>query len=284
MLAFAKINLTMDVTGRREDGYHEVRTVMQSLELGDSVTIDVSEGSGVRFYSETKYLPSDSRNNAVKAAELYVAAALERGGNCSGSVTINCVKRIPICGGLGGSSTDAAAVLKLMNQRFGIFSSDELAGLSARLGADTPFLMRGGAALGTGIGDVLEPLPSMPNCGIVVVKPRFSGITSELFAKIDSVKLKAHPDTDGMVAAIREGDLRGIARRLYNVFEEVLSPQQQRMVNSAKRKLLDRGAIGASMSGSGAAVFGLFDDITAARAAFTSLKEKGVECYLTRPN
>ncbi|MDR0818472.1 MAG: 4-(cytidine 5'-diphospho)-2-C-methyl-D-erythritol kinase [Oscillospiraceae bacterium] len=281
---FAKINLCMDVLGRREDGYHDVRTVMQSVAFGDSVTIKRGSGRGVKFLSDIEYLPSDDRNNAVRAAKLFLNLTNHTDDAELLRFNISCVKRIPVCGGLGGSSADAAAVLKLLNRRYGeVFTLEELSEISATLGADVPFCVVGGAALAEGIGSELSLLPPLPRCGIVIIKPEFSGITSDLFAAIDNGKIRAHPDTDGLVAALIEGDLQGVARRVFNVFESVLTAPQARLVNDAKGRLLDLGALGSSMSGSGSAVFGLFGDLRTAKSAYLNLREENIECYLTIP-
>ncbi|MDR3148809.1 MAG: 4-(cytidine 5'-diphospho)-2-C-methyl-D-erythritol kinase [Oscillospiraceae bacterium] len=275
--ANAKINLSLDVVGTLPNGYHLVESVMTAVAFGDTIELCETDGTGVKFSSDAPYLPSDKRNNCVKAARLYYnSAGLER------ALTVNCRKRIPVGGGLGGSSADAAAVLLALNRTHGIFTQKGLMQIGARIGADVPFLIAGGTALATGIGEKLEPISPFRDEGIVIIRPEFSSSTPELFAAIERNPPKMRPDTAALVMALSSGNLKTIGKLIYNVFEDALAPRERRMVYDAKSKLLEHGAVGASMSGTGSAVFGLFDDLSVAKQAFLKLRESGTECFLTR--
>lgn len=265
----AKLNLTLDVLGRREDGYHDMKMVMISVSLADAVTLTTEPGEGVVLKTGLGFLPTDERNLAVSAALRLREAA----GADLGKLTIELDKRVPVCAGMAGGSSDAAAVLRGLNELLGLgLSVRELMEIGARVGSDVPYCVLGGAALAEGRGEVLTPLPPMPRCWVVLVKPEFPVSTPELFKRIDGMKLRCHPDTAGMLAALEAGDLAGVNRRLYNVFEEVLPPRKRERVGELKRELLEHGALGAGMSGTGPTVFGLFDSEDAARRAHQAVK------------
>lgn len=276
--AFAKINLTMDITGRLDNGYHAVRTVMQSVEFGDELVITPHE-SVTRAQSRLRYLPTGEKNVAVRALRLF----REKTGLGPENAIIRIDKRIPVCGGLGGSSTDGAAVLRALNRAYGAgLDAAALERMSEALGSDTAFCVAGGTVLAEGRGEKLTHLEPGLRCAVLICRPDFSSSTPQLFAALDVHPPRAHPDTAGMLEALRARDLTGVARRLYNVFEEVLPPSQADMVARLKGRLLDSGALGASMSGSGSAVFGLFSTMERAGAAAHRLRAQGVTCYLTR--
>jgi len=266
--AFAKINLTLDVGALREDGFHEVTTVMQGVALYDYVTVKILEkeddDTSVNYAKRHptgnvaygKGLPRDSRNTAVKAADVFFAFT----GIGGYRVEIELEKHIPVGAGLAGGSADAAAVLRALNRAFDTrLSAEFLRVIGEGVGSDVPFCIEGGTALARGRGEVIMPLPAFPNCEIVIVKPAFSVSTPELFAAIDRAKVRRRPDTDGLLAAIDAGDLHHAARYLYNVFEDVLPPQYATEIASIRERLLDAGALGAVMTGTGSAVFGLFE-------------------------
>jgi len=279
ILAHAKLNLTLDVLGSRPDGYHDLRMIMQSIALADAVTLKRREPAGVRVYTNLHFLPGDEKNLAAQAALRYWEAL----GKEPWGLEITIDKRIPVCAGMAGGSSDGAAVLRALNAMEGEpMSPLELARVGEQVGSDVPYCVLGGTALAEGRGEVLTPLPSLPKCWVVLCKPEFSISTPALFAKIDSVRLRCRPDTRGVIAALEAGDLTGVARRVYNVFEDVLPERRAGTVREVKNTLIQNGALGAGMSGTGPTVFGLFDSLEAARAAYELLRGRYQETFLTR--
>ena len=272
----AKLNLSLDVLRRTPDGYHDLRMVMQSVEFGDDLEIELTEDGSFTIDPGQRYLPADDRNLAVRAARAFLQ------GTGLGA-SIRTVKRTPVCAGMGGGSSDAAAVLRGLNTLTGAGRSpEELCALGVTIGSDVPFCVLGGTMLAEGRGERLSPLPPLPDCAIVICKPPFAISTPELFARIDRRRSRLRPDTSGLTAALAAGDLPGAARRMYNVFEDVLD-SRQRDILSIKSRLLDLGAVGAAMTGTGSAVFGVFADGDAAEAAHSALSAQYRECWLTRP-
>lgn len=276
--AYAKINISLDIISKLPNGYHNMRMVMQTIGLGDEITTECIPGEGVTVDSGLPYLPGDERNIAAKAALAFFNHT-----GISGYMTrMKIKKRIPVCAGLGGGSADGACVLRLLNK---IFASklDEgtLEAIGGTVGSDVPFCIAGGTRLAEGRGDVLTDLTPIPQCSIVICKPPFSCSTPELFGRVRCEKIRARPDTEGIVAALHAGDLDGIARRMYNVFENVL-PRGARDIEDIKYAMLDNGALGAVMTGSGPAVFGLFRDSARASEAYEQLKLNYKDCYLTQ--
>ena len=252
--AYAKLNISLDVGKRREDGFHEMTMVMQSISLADAVTVTLNDTGKVRARTSLPFIPGDERNLAVKAALCYLEAIGRQGQGA----LIEIQKAVPVGAGMGGGSSDAAAVLRAMNRLFDhALSTGELEQLSCAVGSDVAFCVAGGTALATGRGEKLEALPPLPDCAFVVCKPEFSISTPELFRKLDQMPLRRHPDTAGLTAAIREGQLGQVCRRMYNVFEDV-DDRRMRTVADIKSRLLDAGALGAVMTGTGSAVFGVF--------------------------
>lgn len=277
--SYAKLNLCLDITGKLPGGYHAVRSIMQSTDFYDEISIEPG-GDVWQAASNLSFLPTGSGNLAVRAAELFFSAT---GKGARGGL-IRLTKNIPVCGGLGGGSGNAAAVLRALNREFGGGLDDgELRALSEKLGSDLPFCVSGGTMLAEGRGERLTALPKLPDCGIVICRPNFSSSTPELFAAADKLKLRMHPDVDGMIQALESGDLEGVARRMFNVFETVLPRREAGMVADCRNRLLDFGALGACMSGTGSAVFGIFADFAAAEAAFDTLRSGGTTCFLCRP-
>lgn len=275
--AFAKLNLTLDILGRREDGYHDLRMVMQSITLADTLTLEENRGEGLRVSANLRFLPTGEKNLAAAAALRFWEAL----GREPEDLDIRIEKRIPVCAGMAGGSSDAAAVLRALNQRAGDpFSPKELARLGERVGSDVPYCVLGGTALAEGRGEVLTPLPPLPLCWVVACKPDFPISTPELFAQADRVKLRRRPDTAGLVAALEAGDLGGVARRMYNVFEDVLPARLYTRVAEIKNILIQCGALGANMSGSGPTAFGLFDRLEAAQEARACLAQRYRDTFL----
>lgn len=277
--AWAKLNLSLDVLGRLGNGYHEMKMVMQTCSLHDDVRIELTGEDGVTVESNFGFLPRDGSNIAVKAASAFFDAAGMRGQGAR--ITLR--KRIPVGAGLGGGSADAAAVLRGLNTLCRTrLDADTLETIGAALGSDVPFCVRGGTALAVGRGEKLLPAPEMPACGIVICKPRFSIRTPELFSMIDSRRSRIHPDTEGLLDAMAAGDVGNLARRMYNVFEEVL-PRRCSDIGAIKRALLDAGALGAVMSGTGSAVFGLFPGLSEAEQAAAALRVRWRETFAAEP-
>ena len=277
--AYAKLNLALDVLGRRADGYHEMRMVMQSVTLSDRIRLETGTGRPLRMTTDLGFLPSNEKNLAAVAALRLCEAA----GVSSEGLAIDLWKTIPVCAGLAGGSADAAAVLRGLNRlmRLGL-SSAELAEIGARVGSDVPYCVRGGTALAEGRGERLTPLPPLPRCHVVLCKPAFSGSTPDLFERIDGVRLRRRPDTLGLLGALEAGDLAGVARRMYNVFEDALPPRRAGEIGEIRNSLIQYGALGASMSGTGPTVFGLFRDASAARHACSALRETYRETFLAQ--
>ena len=277
--AYAKLNLTLDVTAKRDDGYHDMLMVMQTVSLTDLIVIEQTDGRDIRATCNLRYIPTDERNLAVRAAGAYLDAI----GEEKRGLAIRIKKDIPVGAGMAGGSSDAAAVLRGMNRLYGgRMNRRELERLAELVGSDVAFCVAGGTALARGRGEVLEDLTPMPDCQIVICKPSFSISTPELFRKLDQVGLRTHPDTQGMLKALEEGDLKGIALRMFNVFEEV-SDRRMRREAEIKHILLDYGATGAVMTGTGSAVFGIFSDAGAAENCAERLLQEQLFCRIVHP-
>ena len=276
-MSCAKLNLTLDILGKRPDGYHDLCMVMQSVTLADTITLTENRGEGLRVRTNLRFLPTGEKNLAAAAALRFWEAREQEPEN----LDIAIEKRIPVCAGMAGGSSDAAAVLRALNARAGEpFSPRELAKVGERVGSDVPYCVLGGTALAEGRGEVLTPLPPLPRCWVVVCKPDFPVSTPELFAQADRVKLRRRPDTKGILAALEAGDLGGVARRMYNVFEDVMPRRLYVRVAEIKNELIQRGALGANMSGSGPTAFGLFDRRGAAEEALSALRERYRDTFL----
>ena len=277
--AYAKLNLTLDIVGKRPDGYHDLRMVMLSIDLHDTVTLTPAGGSGIAVETDLPFLPKDEGNLAAKAALRFFAAT----GQPRPGLAIALDKRIPVCAGMAGGSSDAAAVLRILRRAYAPDMGEaRLEEIGALVGSDVPYCVRGGAALAEGRGEILTDLPPLPPCHIVVCKPPCSISTPELFAQVRLKKLRFHPRTEELIRALAQGDLDGVAHRLYNVFEDVL-PRKYEQVFAVKRRLLALGAMAASMTGSGPTVFGLFSHRERAAAAAAALREEYRDVFLCRP-
>ena len=280
VLAYAKLNLSLDVLEKRPDGYHEMRMVMQTVDLCDRLRLEIGTGRPLSMRSNLGFLPADGRNLAAAAA---LRLAEDTGADWGGlSITLD--KTIPVCAGLAGGSADAAAVLRGLNQLAGLHLPPErLEEIGAKVGSDVPYCVRGGTALAEGRGEVLTDLPPLPSCHVVLCKPSFSVPTPELFARLDGVRIRRRPDTAGLLSALAVGDLAGVARRMYNVFEDALPPRRAAEIQRLKTELIQQGALGACMSGTGSALFGLFSDGEAAARARDALALLCPTCFLARP-
>ena len=274
--AYGKINLTLDVTGKREDGYHLLDTVMQSVSLWDEVEILPVREPGVRLRSNKKYLPTDLKNTAYRAAELF----LQHCGLESAGVEISLQKKIPSRAGLGGGSADAAAVLRGLDELFETkLGIPALMELGAEVGADVPFCVHGGTCRCTGTGEQVEPVSPMPDCFLVICKPPAGISTPRAYALLDRYPMSHAQATEKMIRALKAGDLRLIGKTLSNRFEETMKLMQSKAVEKA---MLSAGALGAMMTGSGSAVYGIFEGEAAAKSCMELLESHG-EIFLARP-
>ena len=273
----AKINLALDILGKRPDGYHALCSIMQTVSLCDSV--ELSEGGEGFTLSMAGFAPPEGRKTLEqRAAEAFFA----RLGRAMPPLTVRIAKRTPAYAGLGGGSADVAALLRILRDRYAPEMEDTtLESIGAEVGSDMPFCLRGGTALAEGRGEILTDLPPLPDCWIVLCKPPFPIPTPMLFARADSVAIRHRPDIPGMRKALENGDLEGVAGRLGNVFEEVLPPECG-AVFAIRDALLAAGALGAGMSGSGPTVFGIFREEGLARAAQKKTLPLG-ESYAVRP-
>ena len=286
--AMAKINLCLDVTGKRENGYHEIDGIMQSVTLCDRVTVgfEAGESAEIRLTAEgNPDMPTDSRNLAYRAAERLLEAA-----SVTGTVEIHIEKRIPMAGGLAGGSTDGAAVLRALNRLLPEpLSMETLCEIGARLGADVPFCTVGGAMRTRGIGDLLTPVPSMPNCHIVIARrgegvstPWAYGKLDEIYADFSDRSLCPESGLDQLLSALEEENLAGTCASIYNIFEDVVAKEKPD-VTAIREELLRRGALVSRMSGSGPSVFGIFESEDAARDAKDALENLGADAFVCAP-
>jgi 4-diphosphocytidyl-2-C-methyl-D-erythritol kinase len=276
--ARAKINLALDVTGTRPNGYHDVRMVMQSVGIYDSVDITMTPTPGIEMDSNLKFLASGENNLAYRAAKLLMDEFHFQVG-----VRIYLYKYIPMSAGLAGGSTDAAAVLYGINRLFRLgLTNEELRERGAKLGADVPFCLMRGTVLAEGIGEILTPLPPCPSYPIVLAKPHVNVSTKMVYEVLDQTEVMNHPNVDGMIEAISAGDIRGVVANMGNVLEQVTIPAHP-VIDDIKQHLCDHGAMGAMMSGSGPTVFGIFEDLPQATAAYNALREShlAAQVYLT---
>lgn len=274
--AHAKINISLDVVGKREDGYHLLSMIMQSIELYDE--IEISEiREGITINCNKSFIPTDERNLAYKAARLFLDTYKIKSG-----VLINIIKNIPVAAGLAGGSADCAAVLRILNKMFNVNASDEeLMKLGEKLGADVPYCIKGGTALCEGIGEKITPLKPFKNHIVLLIKPPFGVSTKDVYKAFDINKVMIHPNTEKLVQKIEENDLYYIANNMKNLLENV-TIRKHKVLYKIKENLVANGAVGAMMSGSGPTIFALFDDMQIARRCYDDLKEKYVDVFLTR--
>ena len=276
--SLAKINLGLDVLGRRENGYHDVRMVMQSIYLHDEVKIEKKRREGIEIVSNLRFLPIGEGNIAYKAAHMLIEEFSLEGG-----VRITLNKHIPVAAGLAGGSSNAAAVLFGMNRLFRLgLSKEELMERGVKLGADVPYCIMRGTVLAEGIGEKLSVLPAMPKCTVLIAKPPVSVSTKVVYEALDSEEIIEHPDIDALIEGLRQKDLHRISENMGNVLEDVTIPMHP-VIEELKQVMRENGAIGAMMSGSGPTVFGLFENRAAAREAQRKIRESGLtkQVYVT---
>lgn len=276
--ALAKINLGLDVVRRREDGYHEVRMVMQTIHLFDRLEMAKNSSGEISITTNLSFLPTNQNNLVYRAAEL-----LREEFQIKDGLTINLHKHIPVAAGMAGGSTDAAAVLYGMNRMFDLgLKREELMERGVKIGADVPYCIMRGTALAEGIGEKLTALPPMVKCPVLIAKPQISVSTKFVYENLRLNDKTEHPDIDALVENIRKKDLNAVASEMGNVLETVTIPNYP-VIAQIKEHMLEHGAVGAMMSGSGPTVFGLFEDGDTAVAAYEKMKESGLakQVYLT---
>ena len=280
--ALGKVNLGLDILGKKENGYHEVRMVMQTVYLYDRVILERSHVPGITLETNLKFLPVNENNIAYRAAAL-----LKKEFGIDEGIRIILDKHIPVAAGMAGGSSNAAAVLFGMNRMYDLgLSIEELMVRGVRIGADVPYCIMRGTALAEGIGEILSPLPPMPPCTILVAKPGIGVSTRFVFENLKADELERHPDIDGMAEALEKQDLKGLAGFMEagNVLETVTIPAYP-VIRRIKETMLRAGALGALMSGSGPTVFGIFDSRQAAKRAYGILKRGHLakQIFLTTP-
>ena len=269
--ALAKINLGLDVLGKREDGYHEVRMVMQTIHLYDRVEIKKTRSPHIHVETNLYYLPVNEDNLVYRAAKLMKDEFQIKEG-----VRIVLQKFIPVAAGLAGGSSDAAAVLVGMNRIFNLgLKQNKLMELGLKIGADVPFCIMRGTALAEGIGEKLTALPPMPKCPVLIAKPAISVSTKAVYEGLKLYDGMEHPDIDGVMEGIQQKDLKGVASHMGNILETVTIPMYP-VIENIKKLMLENGALNAMMSGSGPTVFGLFPNEKEIRRAYEALKQSGL--------
>lgn len=274
--AYGKVNISLDVVGKREDGYHLLSMIMQNIDLYDEIEVEKQQ-CGITLECNKSYVPVDNRNLAYKAAEIFK----ERYDIVDG-VKINIEKNIPVSAGLAGGSTDAAAVLKVMNELFNVNATEEeLMELGLKLGADIPYCIHGGTALCEGIGEIITPIKSFKDKIIVLVKPAFGVSTKEVYKNFNLEKVKQHPKTSEIINAIENDDLNFVASNMKNLLENV-TLRKHKILIKIKEEMNACGAINSMMSGSGPTVFAFFDDMLKAQRCFEKMKKKYSDVFITR--
>ena len=277
--AYAKLNLTLDVLGLRPDGYHDLQSIMQTVELCDDIVLEIGTGKPWVLTCTDPQIPADSRNLAWKAAQAFYDAT----GIPDEGLSIHITKRIPSQAGMGGGSSDAAAVLRGLNRHYGQpMDPMALADVGAKVGSDVPFCVIGGTVMCEGRGERLRPMQGMPDCVILVCKPEFSMSTPALYRQLDDFGIKVHPDNVGMEQAIADGDLKMIGRLLSNVFDPVVSDAFA-LMDTIRQMYVQAGCLGCQMSGSGSSFFGIMPDIESAQLLAEKLKTVCGQVFVTRP-
>lgn len=277
--AWAKLNLTLDVLGKRPDGFHDLKSVMQTVSLYDLVELELGTGAEWKLECSREDIPCNASNLAWKAAALYCGAM----GKDPGGITIRIEKHIPSGAGMGGGSADAAAVLRALNRHYGDpLTVAELADLGAMIGSDVPFCVMGGTVMCEGRGEILRKLPNIPKCIFVGCKPEFSVSTPALYRQIDAVEIRKHPDNDAMEAAIAAGDSGAIVREIHNVFDPVVSASHPE-IDHIKGVCNAHGALAVQMTGSGSVVFAVMPDMASAEAARKELEKTYPQAFIAEP-
>jgi len=274
--AYAKINILLDVVGKKENGYHLLEMIMQSIDLYDLIDVNKIE-KGINIKCNKSYIPVNNKNIAYKAAELFVNTY-----GINEGVSINIYKNIPTSAGLGGGSTDGAAVLKAMRKIFNVKISDkELEELGAKIGADIPFCINGGTAFCEGIGEIITPIEKFENKILVVVKPKFGVSTKWVYNEYDNLRNVRKPEKEKILKAVKDNDVKSVSLNMANVLENV-TINKYVIINKIKKDMIRFGALGTMMSGSGPSVFAFFEDSLSAQRCFERMKENYPETFITR--
>lgn len=277
--AFAKINLTLDVLGKRDDGYHDLKSIMQTISIRDDVEIDVDTGKPWVLHCSNESIPTDERNLAWKAARVF----FDRIGREPDGIEIRITKRIPVGSGLGGGSADAAAVLRALNRHYdNPLSILALAELGASIGSDVPFCTVCGTAMVEGRGEQIRKLPDMPDCCFVVCKPQFSCSTPELYKELDAAVIGKRPNHQAMESALLAGDLGKIAENICNVFDPVVTKDHLEL-NYIKSIFNSYGSVAQQMTGSGSAVFAIVTEFEFAAVICSMLKDNYPDVFIAKP-
>lgn len=267
--AYGKLNLTLDVLDKRPDGYHNMKMIMQSVDLCDDVTVTITDRESWECTCDRGDVPSGKDNLALKAAEAFFAVY----GKRPRGLSVHIQKRIPMQGGMAGGSADAAAVLHALNELCQFpYPTEQLMKMAEAIGSDVPYCVMGGTALAEGRGEILTKLPPMPQCAYVLVRPDFSVSTPSLFRALDDNPIRTAPNTDKAIACLQNNDLCGLCACLCNVFQPVLSAEYP-VIEEICQELIKLGALGACLTGTGSVVFGVFEDDKLAKAASDVLKE-----------
>ncbi|MDP4153605.1 MAG: 4-(cytidine 5'-diphospho)-2-C-methyl-D-erythritol kinase [Bacillota bacterium] len=278
---YAKINLTLDITGKLSNGYHSLSSVMQTVSLYDVVEISKNETQkNITVRSNAKYIPQDERNHAVMAAKAFFEYT-----GISGSININLIKKIPVGAGLAGGSGNAAGTLCLLNKIYDAgLSNDQLRAIGVKIGADVPFCVEGGTCLAEGVGEILTPLSPMPDCVLLLAKFGRGASTREMFAAYDQMKSPLHPPADKMIDALEKGDLNAVAKNLGNSLEAVTARFVPEVLE-IKQMMLGGGAMGAVMSGSGTTVYGIYKSKSVAEETQRELRKRyrNIKLFICKP-
>ncbi len=278
--AYAKINLGLDVTGKRDDGYHLVRMIMQNVDLYDTLTYRLNDSGDISLSASAEGVPTDDSNLICK-----VAHQLQKEYGVSKGADITLEKRIPVAAGMAGGSTDGAATYLALNELWGLgLSKEQLCKLAVKLGADIPYCIVGGTALSEGIGEVLTPIKEMPKCHLVIAKPAIAVSTGWVYTELDSKEIPVHPDIDGIRGAIEDGNLKRMCDLIGNVLEDVTTSRYS-VIKDIEKILEDNGAVRAFMTGSGPTVFAVYDDKEKAKEGYRAVEKSGLapELFLSEP-
>ncbi len=279
--ARAKINTALDVLGKRDDGYHELRMIMQTVNLCDNIFIKTNtpeEGNGITLTANVPWLPVDERNLMYKAAAL-----IKERYDIKQGINMDLTKRIPVAAGLAGGSSDCAAVIVGLNRLFDLnLSRKEQFAIGKELGADVPYCIMRGTVLAEGIGDKLTRLAPFPDCYVLLCKPNINVSTASVYKSIDSCGVEVHPDIDGMIKNIEAGNLKAVSDGMCNVLENVTIANHP-VIADIKAKMLELGAVGSMMSGSGPTVFGFYESYDPALEALKEIRRvfRTREVYVT---
>jgi 4-diphosphocytidyl-2-C-methyl-D-erythritol kinase len=275
--AYGKINIALEVVGKREDGYHLLRMIMQNIDLYDLIELNEKRSNDITIECNKPYVPKDDRNLAYKAARLFMDTyKINRG------IHIDIIKNIPVAAGLAGGSTNAAAVLKALNEMFDVGASEQdLMDLGVKLGADIPYCIKGGTCLCEGIGEKISELKSFKDKILVLVKPPFGVSTKDVYGAIDINKIFKKVLVNELIEAIEKDDLLFVAQNMKNHLENV-TLRRHPLIIKIKEDMIKMGSIGSMMSGSGPTVFGFFDDMLKAQSCYERMKKQFNDVFITR--